>query len=264
MINFTINRTRLIPDMAIYVGVFVIFLVTGLWGGLSIGSSSFARSKETPLAVDSGKSPVTTTLPTTGQRNLLVVGVDNLTAAHPRLEGAWLVMYFKGKPDLTFLPLHPQPNENSKPTSSGIYASFSLDETGHPSQDFLEQLSQQIWWNNYIVIDKTALTALIDLLGGMQVGNQHLTGAQVLAKMVSTWEGTNGAYVGQARLLSHLCEQAQAISLSEEQVTAKLKQIETNLATDLDINENLGVWLNKTNNSRSLYCEFPLFSPTVP
>lgn len=264
MIKFAFNRPRHIPALAFYVGVFIVFLVTGICGGRSIGSGDYAESTDTPRANNSGEIPATIALPTTGQRNLLVVGVDNLTAAHPQLEGAWLVMYFQGKPDITLLPVNPQPTEMSNRPSTGLNTNFSLDENGIPSHDFLEKLNHQVWWNNYIVIDKTGLIGLINLVGGMQVGNQHLTGAQVLAKMTSSWEDSGSAYVGQARLLSHLCEQARSSSFSLEQIAAMLKQIDTHLATDLDIIKDLDTWLNKSNNSFSLSCEFPLLSSSVP
>ena len=186
MMTSLFDRIRRSPNLFFYGGVFFVFLVTGIWGGQSIGSSDLFHSSFILLEASSGKNsaptelpatqqmaypavglPAPTEYPVTVQRNLLVVSVDHLSAAHPQLENIWLVMYFPGKLDLTFLPLYPDPGEKPTSQSSPLAASFSLDKAGNPSRAFLRQLEDQVWWNNFLVIDQTATRALIDLIGGL-------------------------------------------------------------------------------------------------
>ena len=145
--------------------------------------------------------PAPTEVPVTVQRNLLVIGVDHLSAAQPQLESIWLVMYFPGKLDLTFVPLYPDPGEKPAAQSSPLAASFSLDKAGHPSRAFFRQLEDQVWWNNFLVIDQTATRALIDLVGGLPSGDLNGNEAQEMAAPPSSRQEASTTPAGQTEML---------------------------------------------------------------
>jgi len=253
------TRVQLTPHLAFYAGIFVFFLATGVWGGRLIGSSGSFLTPP-PLLPDSPKAiQAPTTVPVTDQRNLLVIGVDNLRTPEPELESAWLVMYFPGKPDFTLLPIYPMPAKQGIQTSPALLSSFSLDPGGRPNPAFLQKLADWIWWNNYLVIDQTGMIALINMLGGISENNQILDGAQVMARVRSSSQDSDAAYVSQASLLEDICDQTR-IPPSKKAIASTLRKIETNLTTDLDLINSLNTWFDPTKKPLAVRCEFPISS----
>lgn len=283
MITSLFDRIRRSPNLLFYGGVFFVFLVTGIWGGQSIGSSDLFNSSsivleaypaeysaptELPatqqMAYPAVGLPAPTEYPITVQRNLLVVSVDHLSIAQPQLESIWLVMYFPGKLDLTFLPLYPDPGEKPAAQSSPLAASFSLDKAGNPSRAFLRQLEDQVWWNNFLVIDQTATRALIDLVSGQPSDDLKENGAQAMAEPPSSWQDASTTIAGQTEMLSQLCEQPQVTAPSSVVVAATLEKLESNLATDLDLMTILDEWQTKSSPALPFHCDFPLSTSSVP
>ena len=283
MMTSLVDRIRRSPNLLFYSGIFFVFLVTGIWGGQSIGSSELFHSSsivlgpypgensaptELPatqqLANPAGGNPAPTEDPVTVQRNLLVIGVDHLSAAQPQLESIWVVMYFPGKLDLTFVPVYPDPGEKPAGQPSPLAASFSLDTMGNPSRAFFRQLEDQVWWNNFLVIDRSAMRALINLVGGLPAGDLNGSGAQAMAKPPSSWQDASTTIDGQTKMISQLCEQPQVTAPSKVAVAATLKKLESNLATDLDLMTILDEWQTKSSPSLAFHCDFPLSTSSVP
>lgn len=259
-----LHQVRRIPYLFIYVGVFVAFLITGIGGGRLIGTSDVVNSTITQMPYSSEPISETAEFPNNGQHNLLVIGVDQLSTTRPQLEGIWLVMSLQDKPDFTFLPLFPQPNEKNNFATSDLTSNFSLDNNGRPSEAFLKLLKHQVWWSNYLVIDQDSLITVIDLLGGLKQGSIYLKGTDVLATLPSTWKDSSIAYTSQVKLISQLCDQAQAFSISRKLIAATLRKVDANLSTDLNLLKMLDTWFIKSRDQHSIRCEFPLLSSSVP
>lgn len=257
------TRTHLTPPMAFYAGIFVVFLVTGVWSGRLIGLSGSFLSPPSLLPESPKAAQVPTIVPATNQRNLLVIGVDQLQAAQPVLESLWLVLYFPGKPDFTFLPVYPMPGEQGVQATSALLENFSLESTGHPNSAFLHQLADWIWWNNYMVIDQTGMISLINMLGGIPINNQNLDGAQVMARMPESSQDSQAAYASQASLLAGICGQTKKLP-SKKAIAITIRKIESNLTTDLDLIDSLDTWLVPNKKSLTVRCEFPLSTPSIP
>jgi hypothetical protein len=257
------NRAHLTPHLAFYAGIFVIFLATGMWGGRIIGSSGSFLSSPSRLSDSPKAARVPTIVPATDQRNLLVIGVDQLSASQPELKSAWLVMYFPGKPDFTFLPIYPTPDEQGVKASSNLQTSFSLDTIGRPNPAFLHQLAERIWWTNYLVIDQTAMIALINMVGGVPLNNQYLDGAQIMARMSSSSQDSNETYASQVSLLASICGEAKNLP-SKKSIVTTLRKIKTNLTTDLDLIASMDIWLDPNKKSIAVRCEFPLSTTSIP
>lgn len=284
MMTSLFDRIRRSPNLLFYGGVFFVFLVTGIWGGQSIGSSDLFHSSSIvlePYPAENSASielpapqqmaypavdlPVPTEYPVTVQRNLLLVGVDQLSASQPHLESIWLVMYFPGKLDVTFVPLYPDPGEEFTAQSSPLAASFSLDQAGNPSRTFLQQLEEQVWWNNFLVIDHTATRALIDLVSSQPSGDLNGNGAQAMAEPPSSrQEASTTTLANQTKVLFQLCEQPQVTAPSIAAIAATLKKLESNLATDLDLMTILDEWQTKSSPALPFHCDFPLSTSSVP
>jgi hypothetical protein len=260
----TLVRIYRSPDLIFYGGAFLIFLLIGSWGGRLISSSSIFKTPS-PLMINiAQEAPTPADLPATGQRNLLVIGVDYLSASQPQLESVWLVMYFPGKLDFTFMPLYPQPADQKSLQDSTLVASFSQDEAGRPSKAFLQQLTSQAWWNNYLVLDQDAMIALIDLVGGFTTGEGNIQGAKAIAGIAPASQDASAAYYDQASLLSNLCLQIQIHPPSIESIVATFRKLEANMVTDLDIKTILEEQPLVSRANLNLHCDFPLLTSSVP
>lgn len=263
MMKSIVPPIRLTPHLAIYAGLFVIFMATGIWGGRLLGSSSNLFSppalvSDSPIAV---RTPMNTLA--TDQQNLLVIGVDQLKVGNPELISIWLVMFFPGKPDFTFLPVYPVPGEKGAGASSDLQASFSLDRAGRPDLAFLHQLSDWIWWNNYVVIDQTGMISLIDMVGGIPLHKGHLDGAQVMAKLASSSNESNTAFAKQVSLLEGICTQIHKTPSKKELATI-LRKIKPNLVTNLDLKDSLDIWFDQNEKFLTVHCEFPINTSSIP
>jgi hypothetical protein len=135
-------------------------------------------------------SALATTAPATAgsQRSLLLIGVDALDAAVPRLEGCWVVTYRPGLPEYYVLGFPP----------SAQFSLPSLSGTRTLEDVFVEDLHQQrgfqfmhdaintrfpgIVIEADLLLDRTDLVNLITRLGGLQMSSQALTGADVLLR----------------------------------------------------------------------------------
>jgi hypothetical protein len=138
-----------------------------------------------------------------------------------------------------------------------------LDTNGHPNPAFLDQLAERIWWTNYLVIDQTAMIALIDMVGGLPLNNQYMSGAQVMARMPSSSQDSNTAYTSQVSLLASICDQTKNLP-SKKAIATTLRGIETSLITDLDLTDSLNIWLDPNKKSIAVRCEFPLSLSSFP
>jgi hypothetical protein len=254
---------RLTPHLAIYTGIFLVFLATGVWSGRMLGSSGIFLSTSGSVSntVIAARTP--TNITANDQHNLLVIGVDQLENAHPQLESVWLVMFFPGKPDFIFLPVFPMPGGQGARMSSDIQENFSLDSTGRPDQAFLQQLSDWIWWNNFLVIDQKGIISLIDMIGGIPLHKGHLNGSQVIAKLASSPKESNAAFESQVALLEGICTQIHNPP-SKKEIATLVQNIKTNMITDLDLNESMNNWLNQNDKSLTVRCEFPLTTSSIP
>jgi len=90
-----------------------------------------------------------------GQRNILVIGVDDLQADEPALESLWLILYYPPAPGINLAPLFPARLQNDPETGLALDEAFALDENGTPVPAFFESIQRRdLWWNNYMLIDR--------------------------------------------------------------------------------------------------------------
>jgi hypothetical protein len=236
-----------------------------------------------PFAVERlAPSPVRLATPANGQRNLLVIGVDRLSNTRPnerlakpeqltgglgqaqpgapRLASLWLVSYFPGVSAVSLVPLYPAPGAADSGWQRALVASFHLNALGVPSVEFLHQLEKrQIWWSNYAILDEIALASAIDMLGGVELDGQWLSGPAALLHLPHSWEDPSASLLGQAQLLHRLCRQALLLP-QETDFTPLWRLAPAHLRSDLDPPSALAEWQSVLLAQPGLSCEFPLIS----
>ena len=94
-----------------------------------------------------------------GQHNVLVILTDQLTVKPLYLEGVWLVVYNPSTSQGMFLPLYPSSLNEDADQDNPLVSLFRLEPDGAPAPIFLEALrvEKDVWWDNYMVLDETAL-----------------------------------------------------------------------------------------------------------
>jgi len=144
-----------------------------------------------------GSAPTnTSTLDLTSQRRLVIIQVDDLTAAEPQLDVVWLLaVSFSSSPQLNFRIIYPAEKDGE------ILSHFGISANQQPDQDFLPGIQQTFNLakiSDYILFDRVALQTLSIWLG---TGEVPLQGANP------------GDYaIFHKALIPYGCDNAQAIT----------------------------------------------------
>lgn len=154
------------------------------------------------------------------QNNILLIGVNNLDVAYPRLESTWLILYMTQTPHLTLMPIYPEnpsQDENAEPPGTDLAKLFQSDPDGLPGPDFFTELKTRgLWWSGYIIVDRQALNEVIDLVGRLaeQSGEGELSPEMgILESVPSAWNNPQRAYEGQIHVAQRLCSAAAHITV---------------------------------------------------
>ncbi len=192
------------------------------------------------------------------QRSILLIGIDDFQAKQPRLEGLWMVFYLNDLPHFILVPIYPnrQPGTAMKPlVDQQLAAIFSLQSDGSPHPTFLQALrDKDIWWNGYLMLDKTALEQIQDY------SHQHANRSEhtPLESIPPTNEDPLQALLGQTRLAQQLC-QSSTLALGNDigEILDFLDKTSTHLSTDLNLHLLLVEIHHGLQVSGGVSCEFP-------
>ncbi len=192
-----------------------------------------------------------------GQRNLLVIGVNQIGSPNLTLESVWLVLYLQDTPRFTLMPVYPGSGLSVNPQAAAdLTGLFSLDSYGNPGASFLAALhARKLWWNNYIVLDQTAIAGMIDFVGGVTLGNTIMDGIHAMANMPMVQYAPQDALMAQAEIIKDICSQSTQPELSAR-VEGLLRLIPYHLNTDMDLELALNQW-ERLRASGPFTCEFP-------
>jgi hypothetical protein len=199
--------------------------------------------------------------PNNGQRNLLVIGVNQIGSPILILEGIWLVLYRQDTPRFTLMPVYPGSGMSTNPQAAeALTGLFSLDSYGNPGASFLAALhTRKLWWNNYVVVDQTAMAGLIDFVGGVTLGNTMMDGIHAIANMPSVQFAPHDALLAQAEVIKDICSRSTQPELSAR-VEALLRLVPYHLNTDMDLEQALTQW-ERLRSTGPFTCEFPSLWP---
>ncbi len=195
-----------------------------------------------------------------GQRNLLVAWVDSLDAKNPRLEGLWLVLFVPNSPSLTWLPLYPDGLIESIGGNPQWYADFHLTPDGEFDSQFVDDLrSEDVWWNNHVVIDETGLVEIVNrslnVNGSPAITPQPDAGDRIIGNMPLAWEAPSEALKAQFDLLDSLCLSIPA-STQAASPADLLDLLDHHLISDLQAEEILSI-RNNLRLTGGRLCKFP-------
>lgn len=190
-----------------------------------------------------------------GQHNLLLVLVDSLD--RPNLEGIWLVVNGSMNNGSKFLPV-----EFAASTDMGEFAengsSTILFETdGTPTAKLVNDLIERgLWWDYYLVIDKSGMGALTGWSGSSSSQGFSSTSNGIEEDSNNDNQvDPNGVYQ-QAASLRSLCERSELINQTLDPGTI-LSLLEGHFQTDYDLSRLTEDWYSFRHRGFAWYCEFP-------
>jgi hypothetical protein len=245
------------PNWLLYAALSAIFLVLGARAG--VVTAGWMPLEGTRVEEEASTIGSPADYPLNGQRNLLVIGVDRLDRDAPRLESLWLFLYFPGRSPATLLPLFPGTERTVDAPETPLAAAFSLDPSGNPSPAFFERLQREkIWWSGFVLLDETALVALLDGLGGVDLDGKTIPGLRAIEMLSAARRDPSGPLPAQVRLLRSACSRAGNRISSWGELADLAGTLGSHLRTDLEIAGLVREWLQAAGAEPAFECEFPL------
>lgn len=273
---------NIIPAMLI----FTVFLLTGVWIGRWLGHSLEAnhleaRGRQLQSLVEfqntnSGEhsnaplpypDQAEDNHPRQKQRNLLLIGIDNLDDHSPSLMSVWLILYIPDLPHIIWMPIYPGIEQSQQGvqvvSNADLAEAFQLDRDSAPSQEFLRALEGEgMRWDNYAIIDQTAAIDLIDALGGIEIAAtestalQKMSGEEAFAGLLSTSDDLQATLLSQAQLIHQLCRISSRYSINQ-QIGQIIVDFSNHLNTDIDPEQLISDLQTMRMHNGGYVCEFP-------
>lgn len=194
----------------LYFTLFVCSLVAGYTFSARFYPSNFNLFDSSLKVVSAQEKKPIDTL-STGQRSILFITTSSLNAADPNLEGVWLITYLPSSSDIRLLSLYPTGRQPISDLEAQLVNSFDLNKKNGKlalDQDFLEILAaENYWWSGYLVLDEVGMAAVLDLIGGIEMGGQSLSGDQVISELPDVTAQPGDAYSFQIAMFQSACTQ---------------------------------------------------------
>ncbi len=185
-------------------------------------------------------------------RNLLIVGVDQLTNDDIKLEGVWMLIYHRDNPTIEIIPIFPTMAGTDLMRDYTLAANFSFDEEGSLSEGFWNTLRERdILWHNYVLLDESALNTITDML---ELTSAHDQG------FLHTWQDDpDSSLNGQLTMFAQMCESF-AQREHFEDIVSFIGELSPHLATDVSPEQVVSDWRLLRIYGENLRCEFPTLS----
>jgi hypothetical protein len=183
---------RLRRDSLLLLGLMIaVCLLGGLVFGVATGRWAHAGAAPTSVRAPSTPIPLDQTAGSSDQKALLIVGVDDASAAKPVLEGCWVLSYRPGIQQYYFSSISPEStfrliSLGKSQTLAEIYTLDLKQQLGFRfMRDAIETRFPGFKPQAEVVIDRQAVAELITRAGGLSLQGNLLDGAQVLAMYIA-------------------------------------------------------------------------------
>lgn len=189
------------------------------------------------------------------QSNTLFILVDDMDSPQAKLEGVWLIVADPAYQHLTFLPLHPR-SASAAGDMRDLAQAYRQPGDGTLDPAFAEAVtSYGVWWDHFLVLDRTTLSALVELVGGVGLGNGLADGTLAIASLPEPGNQPEAVLERQALLLMGICQQSDVLFKGADPkiITGLLAG---SSRSDLAANEFQTAW-EALQQAGSPTCEFP-------
>jgi len=195
-----------------------------------------------------------------GQRNILLIGVNNIDITKAHLVSLWLVTNLSHDSNLQMFPIFPSGNETISDFENHLLRSFKLDNLNGNQilgQDFIKLLKENnFWWSGYIVIDHVAAMEILNILGEADENGEIISGNQRNHEIPEVSDNPQKAFAIQLAHIRTACQGLSGLSPNPD-LQQLLLLSPTHLITDLDLNQLLLEWNILLRNQQTPNCKFP-------
>jgi len=269
-----------------FVLLFTGFLLPGFWFGRKVGNqakepqkliqdqvivASYFATDPIDGLEDSLVNMTTPPVPSTSantdrpgniqQRNLLVIGVDDIDSETPGLNSVWLIIFMPNTPHFMLLPIYPNgtlADTNQPSTIGSLVEAFHLDRGKTPHDSFFKALeAKEIWWHAYVLLDETALLEISNFVGlNSEDSDPH--SSHDFNNAPSPEDDPLGSLLGQAEFVQSLCKRTTHLSaVDRSQYLKFLTKVGGHMRSDLDLETTITEWQQLLKQGGNITCEFP-------
>jgi hypothetical protein len=257
MVDYTLFGRFKLPDQVLYAAVFLVFFFIGIMSGRS--TNMFTSSKELLPQdnLDESNSVIGKS-----QWNLLVIAVDQL-ASRPALMGIWLLVTSPEMQNLTLVPIYPAGELDPTPVIIEWDTIFSLTPEKKPNIEFLETVSEQILWDDYLIIDKDGIASIqetVTQFGARYQANEVQVNKNLLPR---TGVDVDLSLEDQLEIWKTICLELSSI-IEPEDLSNFITQIKPYIHTQINLDEIAHQRYFQKNTQLQLVCEFPTLALNSP
>lgn len=234
------------------------FFVFGYWSGQNLNGflDGLLDPGSTKALANSNELP-------NHQKNILVVEVDRLETAKPRLISVWLMLYIKNTPKITWMPLYLASSDNKGDSSFRNIITdkkFILGENKTLPTQFESSLRKNdIWWHGYIITDQQGINRLTELLKSSP--HTTISNSELDVEAINAVSLLPKSAMQEVNKIENICNLSSY--LENPMVIKTWFDDGQNLTTDLPTEELVTQWIALIGKQTNLTCEFPsLF--TIP
>ena len=193
-----------------------------------------------------------------GQRNLIILSIDQIDVPQPNLEGIWLLITLPENPNLTLVPIYPNHQENAS-FSTPYSEVFSMTTAQLPSPQFLDLLTEKVLWDNYLITDRNGTSSILKILQEAAEIN-----AEVANPVGNFWlpEVSELTLDQQTQLWKTVCTYLSQVS-GPDNIEILLNQVSPYLLTNFDL-DDLPLTHLGNQEEVQLECDFPTLSNDSP
>ncbi|MEW6566985.1 MAG: hypothetical protein AB1449_02230 [Chloroflexota bacterium] len=191
---------------------FTLGLISALAGRASVGQPA-----QTSTAAQDGQD----------QTAILIVGVDDLQAERPSLLAVWVATYRLPGRELFLLGL-PADLTATSASDGSLSELFRFSPVNGLAAEFSRAVFEHVPLTPdlVVVLDRTAFTAVVDYLGGLDLNGAHLDGIEVIAVLDMLAGDAQASLATQARVLEAMTLRAPPLGDSPD-ITSLLQLVPT-------------------------------------
>ena len=198
-----------------------------------------------------------------GQWNLLIIAVDQLASPRPSLVGIWLLITTPEIQKLTLVPIFPPGELDSSPVDTDWEKTFSMTSEQEPIVEFLDKVSEQVLWDEYLMIDKGGLVSILEIVTHHVVLSQESEVQLNKNVLPATGANVDLSLEGQVEIWKTICLDLSNITEPED-FAQLLNQIKPHIHTHIDLEDFSQNSYFEDESQFQLGCEFPTLTLKSP
>lgn len=196
-----------------------------------------------------------------GQWNLVVIAVDQFSSSRPSLIGLWLLITSADTYNLTLVPIYPKIGTAAGSKNISWEDEFFLDGERQPDTNFLNLLSKQLLWDEYLMIDQEGMTIIVNQFTQY---NSMFSIKKIPGEVLpTTGSDFNLSIDGQLEIWQAVCSEL-ATKTDANELSNWLDQVKPYIHSRFELKDILHQQNFQGNSQFLVSCEFPTLTLNTP